>query len=230
MSESKSGPMSEPRAPEEVWIEVDRDGCLGVRRSRFRDQGERYIREDKAFPSAPSPSLFEEIAAWQRVTFPHKTPESCAAHLMEEARELKAEPRDAEEAADVLHLLIGIADSCGYDLMAALRAKFEKNKGRDWSAPPNAEWYVKARQAEPQTPVYSGWDFGKEPSTSVEWPIPAEPQTGEAKAWIEVRKAFLFGATARLDDHPDREFAEGLAETWSTALGLPVCPSEETQR
>lgn len=125
----------------------------------FCDQDEIDAREEwNRRPSVPpvgERELVDEIVAWQRATFPNKTPESCAAHLLEEARELRAAPADPEEAADVFHLLLGVADSCGYDLFEVTRAKFEKNKLRDWSAPPNAEGYVKALSSPAPDPAAS---------------------------------------------------------------------------
>lgn len=77
-------------------------------------------------------SLVDELNSWQRVTFPHGTPESAAAHLLQEAAELAENPRDPEEMADVLFLVAGCADRAGVDLAAAVAAKLAKNKARKW--------------------------------------------------------------------------------------------------
>lgn len=79
--------------------------------------------------------LASEIVAWQRETFPKATPESIVAHLAREVLELADDPFDREEAADVLHLLIGLAAVVGFDLVEALRVKFERNKARRWGGP-----------------------------------------------------------------------------------------------
>lgn len=79
--------------------------------------------------------LAEEVRRWQHATFPRATPASAARHLLKEARELDAAPTDAEEIADVLLLIIGVADAAGVDLAAAARAKLEINKTRSWGVP-----------------------------------------------------------------------------------------------
>ena len=89
----------------------------------------------------------DEVYAWQRETFPSRTPSSIAAHLFEEAGELAREPLNAEEMADVAMLLSGLVRDTGTDLAAAIRAKLAKNRARDWSTPPNEQGYVKARAA-----------------------------------------------------------------------------------
>ena len=77
-------------------------------------------------------ALAMDIAAWQRETFPHATPESTAAHLLREAQELVANPRDPSEGADILHLVIGWAQANGFDLGAVLAEKFATNRARRW--------------------------------------------------------------------------------------------------
>lgn len=88
--------------------------------------------------AVPTPTLeatLAEVNEWQRATFPDGTARSAAVHLLKEAHELAADPHDAEEMADVLMLVAGVADRAGVDLHAALRAKLEKNRQRKWGKP-----------------------------------------------------------------------------------------------
>lgn len=89
----------------------------------------------------PLSGVVTSVQAWQRTTFPHATPESCAAHLLRETEELRRNPTDAMELADCLFLLIGIADRAGMDLAAALSSKLRINKSRTWG-PPDADGVV----------------------------------------------------------------------------------------
>ena len=78
-------------------------------------------------------SLAVEIRAWQRRTFPHATPASRAEHMRREVNELVANPTDVEEMADIFFLLVGA--SSDHDLVAAVRAKLNKNQRRQWGTP-----------------------------------------------------------------------------------------------
>lgn len=73
-----------------------------------------------------------EVMAWADATFPHATPESKAAHLLREAHELRDNPRDPEEIADVVILAAGAAHLSGVDLHQAIRAKLAKLRTRRW--------------------------------------------------------------------------------------------------
>lgn len=73
-----------------------------------------------------------EVVEWQGKQFPHSNPAGFAAHLLDEANELVEEPTSAEEMADILMLLVGLASICGVDLAAELRRKLEINKARKW--------------------------------------------------------------------------------------------------
>jgi len=86
-------------------------------------------------------SLAAEIREWQNVTFPQATPASASKHLLKEAHELVAAPTDPEEMADILLLIIGVANKAGVDLVEAAAAKLAKNKARKWG-PVNAEGFV----------------------------------------------------------------------------------------
>jgi len=98
----------------------------------------RLAASPRPFADAPRDGfavLSAEVLSWQSATFPHRTPHSITEHLRREAEELAKEPGDAEEMADVGLLLIAAADASGVDLVAAIRAKLEKNKLRKWGVP-----------------------------------------------------------------------------------------------
>lgn len=87
--------------------------------------------------------LFNDIAAWQRETFPTGTPDSTLHHLLDEIRELRYAlkfdwPNVSEELADCMFLIFGCADRMGMsyqNIQDAISAKFEKNKARKWGHP-----------------------------------------------------------------------------------------------
>lgn len=80
-------------------------------------------------------SLIDEIVLWQRRTFPRGSVHSVAAHLSREVDELRENPLDPEEIADVFILTIGLANRAGVDLRAAVAAKHAKNLSRKWGEP-----------------------------------------------------------------------------------------------
>lgn len=90
-----------------------------------------YERERQANLEA----VLREVTDWQREQFPQRTAHSIATHLLEEAQELQRSPADAEEMADVMMLLAGLAAFNGYDLASAVRPKLAKNKARTWGSP-----------------------------------------------------------------------------------------------
>lgn len=84
---------------------------------------------------------FNYCTQWQRQTFPNATPQSCAAHLTEEVKELKNAIANndisniREEMADCFLLLFGIADRCGFGLQSVESAIIDKmiiNLKRKW--------------------------------------------------------------------------------------------------
>lgn len=109
-------------------------------------------------------SLFARIAAWQRETFPQGTAQSCMAHLARECEELAhalgngLSDEAAEESADCLLLLVGIADRAGFDLLQSAEHKLAKNKGRTWGKP-DAQGVVEHVRANAKTEV--GNDGGR---------------------------------------------------------------------
>lgn len=103
---------------------------------RLREAGVTDIRHDYGLPSLDE--LAHEISAWGAATFTASTPESTAEHLRREAEELAADPINAEEMADVFHLLIQLARVTGTNLQAAVEQKFAINRERIWQAPDSA--------------------------------------------------------------------------------------------
>jgi len=132
-----AGSATKSRAPE----------CVVIRGGYERPPG----------PADTLDTLRVEVIAWQHETFVHRTARSIATHLEREAIELRREvqvqstpwcegnPRAEQplegEIADVQLLLWGLADEVGVDLVAAVRAKLERNKRRTWG-PPDADGVV----------------------------------------------------------------------------------------
>jgi hypothetical protein len=76
--------------------------------------------------------VLRESAAWSEKTFQAATIQSIATHLAREANELKQNPTDPMEMADVLLLLAHLALRNGIDLATIARTKLEVNKLRKW--------------------------------------------------------------------------------------------------
>jgi hypothetical protein len=92
------------------------------------------------------------VGEWAVLTFgPGRRVGPHVEHLRRELTELAeaaaAERWDrfAEEAADVLSLLLALAHRNGVDLAAALAAKFEVNRRRQWE-PPDADGVIEHRR------------------------------------------------------------------------------------
>lgn len=101
-----------------------------------------------------------EVGAWGEATFPHATPETITAHLLEEVGELggftrivaergderleiNLEPTDgirrrrvAMEGADVLLILLHLFHRFDVTALSEVRAKFEECKRRKWEHDP----------------------------------------------------------------------------------------------
>jgi hypothetical protein len=95
--------------------------------------------------------MFEEITAWQRITFKKATAQSAANHLKEEVNELvhdlafDRKELAAAEYADCFLLLFGSASLFGltYDqICEAINNKMDVNKSRKWGEV-NKDGYVK---------------------------------------------------------------------------------------
>ena len=77
----------------------------------------------------------ESVGEWSCKTFPQSSDTSRIEHMRREILELKEEPADPYEAADIFLLLLHHAHVHGYDLMTAARKKFDIIKLRKWLPP-----------------------------------------------------------------------------------------------
>jgi ParB-like chromosome segregation protein Spo0J len=113
------------------------EGRDGEERSEPQRPADRDVSGDGA--PATVPEGWEEFAdfvvQWGQKTFPDATPDSVTSHLLEEARELDADPDAMDEAADCLLLLIQLADRQGKSLFEAARRKMQVNLERTWGEP-----------------------------------------------------------------------------------------------
>lgn len=79
------------------------------------------------------------ISDWEEKTFPDGNSFSLMSHLAKEIIELNLAVNGtgniAEELADCLHLLFGIASKNGIDLLKATEEKFAINQKRQWGTP-----------------------------------------------------------------------------------------------
>lgn len=83
-------------------------------------------------------TLWNDLEQWSTATFGPRSPAGPAAHLVEEAGELAADPGSAEELADCLLLILDVARLNGLtpqELLDHAAAKLEINKGREWEEP-----------------------------------------------------------------------------------------------
>lgn len=77
--------------------------------------------------------LQETVGAWAQETFPHQTPRSCAAHLLQEAAELYCSAISyEEEAADCYLLLLTYAHRRGFSLHEAAVNRMRNLRLRQW--------------------------------------------------------------------------------------------------
>lgn len=79
--------------------------------------------------------LQADISEWAAETFPGQTAESKAEHLLDEAGELLKDPTSGEEMADVLILLLNLAQMGDIDLLQEVHKKMAKNRARQWGPP-----------------------------------------------------------------------------------------------
>lgn len=79
--------------------------------------------------------VWAESVPWQEETFPNATTKSVVEHLYREALELRENPDDWEEVADILLLLGHLIHKTGMDAAKVVRDKLEVNKRRVWAAP-----------------------------------------------------------------------------------------------
>ncbi len=79
--------------------------------------------------------VFIDVLKWSNATFPDASPHSISAHLILEARELHKHPGDPHEIADVLMLIVHLAQKQGINLVEATTKKLEICKKRKWGKP-----------------------------------------------------------------------------------------------
>lgn len=77
-------------------------------------------------------SLISELTEWQSETFPNRSEKSILDHLKDEVNRELLEGCEAEELADVLSLLLGLAAFRGIDIFGELMKKLQVNKKRNW--------------------------------------------------------------------------------------------------
>jgi dCMP deaminase len=103
---------------------------------RLRENGVRDIRHRDTVPTLDG--VAAEVVAWQRQTFWAPSLDdvpSTIEHIRREVLELAADPSNELEVADVLILLLRLADNLGMDLTAAVARKLDINRRRVWQAP-----------------------------------------------------------------------------------------------
>ncbi len=79
--------------------------------------------------------LLLRIGQWAHGTFPQWTDDGILIHVEREIAELRDDPSDGAEMADIIILLCHLAYEHDVDLMAAIEAKHVINQGRRWMAP-----------------------------------------------------------------------------------------------
>lgn len=122
-----------------------------------RWMAERNVTLEEDFATADHESrhrssldvAFGESTYWSNSQFPNATHESKAEHLLREAAELRANPTDPEEMADVFMLLAHLADGAHVNLARAVFDKLEKNRKRAWGEPDEFGVIEHVRDGEP---------------------------------------------------------------------------------
>lgn len=76
--------------------------------------------------------ISQDIVDWADEVFPERTPEGTVNKLLEELNELRDNPLDAWEMADVFILLLDLCDMLGFDLAKITTHKMAVNKSRKW--------------------------------------------------------------------------------------------------
>lgn len=90
--------------------------------------------------------IFEDIRVWGRETFPDNTEAGILAHIKEELDELIENPSDSLEMADLVILLVQLADLHGIDLERAVSHKNDINRRRVW-LPADEEGIIRHKKA-----------------------------------------------------------------------------------
>lgn len=112
------------------------DACDEIERLRGIEAATRagvdeYRQEIRRLKCESLITLQHDISKWQRETFPGGTFEGQYTHLKKEIKELGVD-RTAEEIADCLILILGLADKLSIDAHTSARLKLEVNKSRTW--------------------------------------------------------------------------------------------------
>lgn len=93
------------------------------------------VRQEDILKKGTIQAFQREVTEWASRTFPGQTPASKAEHLLDEAGELKDDPSNGEEMADVLILLLNLAEMHGLDLLEEARKKMAINRTCTWGPP-----------------------------------------------------------------------------------------------
>ncbi len=80
-------------------------------------------------------SILDLVQYWHERTFPDASPEGIVRHIEKEIAELKLDPDDPSEVADVVILCCGYAAAKGWDLEVEVSNKHAINVTRTWKAP-----------------------------------------------------------------------------------------------
>ncbi len=123
--------------------------------------------------------LLQEATDWfeEHLPTPH---DELMAKLREEFDEFLGDPHDDGEWADVVFLIFRFYLRQGKDPIAAIRAKFEVNKGREWERAPNGTWHHKKHRA-----LEPGFATRAQVAESVEREAEADHSFGMGDYYIE---------------------------------------------
>lgn len=96
-----------------------------------------FVRVSDVVKKSVTPrESIQSICAWQDETFLNKTIDGVFAHLKTEIAELESALSSGKgiesEAADVFLLIVGLANTAGFDLMQAVDDKMAINRQRTW--------------------------------------------------------------------------------------------------
>ncbi len=121
----------------------------------------------------------QEIGDWAREAFPQATERTILSHLRNEVNTELFPGCDADELADVVLLVLHLANMRGIDLEAEIEAKHEINTGRTWAAVKNAEGFYPHVEPEPDELPAFKWIDADNPSLM--WTCPRCRQVYKSK-------------------------------------------------
>lgn len=87
----------------------------------------------------------ERIRLWSEVKFPEMEARTVMLKTFEELSEVVREPGDALEHADLLILVLDLANKCGIDIESALAQKMAINQQREWLLDPVTRFYRRVK-------------------------------------------------------------------------------------